>query len=53
MIFYKSKSLFPSIIAHGLINVFSKFGIENPTTKWLYIILTIVVRFLLLLFDKL
>lgn len=43
MIFYKSKSLFPSIIAHGLINAFSKFGIENPTTKWLYIILTIVV----------
>lgn len=43
MIFYKSKSLFPSIIAHGLINAFSKFGIENPTTKWLYIIITIVV----------
>lgn len=43
MIFYKSKSLFPSIIAHGLINAFSKFGIENSTTKWLYIILTIAV----------
>lgn len=43
MIFSKSESLFPSIIAHGLINAFSKFGIENSTTKWLYIILTIAV----------
>lgn len=43
IIFYKSKSLIPSIIAHGFINAFSKFGIENPATKWLYIILTITV----------
>ena len=42
-IFYKSKSLIPCIMAHGLINAFSKFGVENPTTKWIYIILTIVI----------
>lgn len=42
-IFYKSKSLIPGIMAHGLINAFSKFGVENQVTKWIYIILTIIV----------
>lgn len=41
--FYKSKSLIPGIMAHGLINAFSKFGLENPVSKWIYIILTIIV----------
>ena len=42
-IFYKSKSLIPGIIGHGLINAFSKFGVENQVSKWIYIILTIIV----------
>lgn len=42
-IFYKSKSLIPGIIGHGLINAFSKFGVENQVSKWTYIILTIIV----------
>ena len=43
IIFYKRNSLFPCIIAHSLINAFSKFGVENQVTKWTYIILTIIV----------
>ena len=43
IIFYKSKSLFPCIFAHGMIDAFSKFGIENSIFQWVYIIATIFV----------
>nr|WP_072537594.1 CPBP family intramembrane glutamic endopeptidase [Anaerococcus mediterraneensis] len=43
VIFYKSKSLIPCIIAHGLIDVFSKYGFESSFSQWMYIILTIIV----------
>lgn len=43
IIFYKSKSLLPCIFAHGLIDAFSKFGIENSSFQWVYIIATILV----------
>ncbi len=43
MIFYKSKSLIPCIIAHGLVDVFSKFGRESIKMSWVYMIATIVV----------
>lgn len=44
--FYKSKSLLPCIIAHSLIDAFSRFSYENPTADWIYIISTIVVAIL-------
>ena len=43
IIFYKSKSLLPCIFSHGLIDAFSKFGIENSIFQWVYIIATIFV----------
>ena len=42
-ILYKSKSLFPCIFAHGMIDAFSKFGRESGTLEWVYIIATILV----------
>lgn len=41
--FYKSGSLFPFILAHGLIDAFSKFANANPKRELMYIIATIVV----------
>lgn len=47
MVFYKSGSLIPCIIAHGLVDAFSKFSMEhgegNATYEWIYMIATIVV----------
>lgn len=43
MIFYKSGSLIPCIIAHGLVDAFSKFAVESMTMAWVYMIATIVV----------
>lgn len=42
-VFCKSKSLVPCILTHGIVNSLSKFGKENITAEWLYIIATIVV----------
>lgn len=41
-VFYKSKSLIPCALAHGIVNSLSKFGRENITMEWVYIISTIV-----------
>ena len=43
IIFYKSKSLLPCILAHGLVDAFSKFGVERVGSQHIYIITTIVV----------
>ncbi|MGX7106510.1 CPBP family intramembrane glutamic endopeptidase [Hutsoniella sourekii] len=42
-LFYKSGSLLPCILVHGLIDAFSKFSQENLFTEWLYIIATILL----------
>lgn len=57
VIFYKSNSLIPCIIAHGLIDAFSKYGTESPVSQWIYIVATIIVscfycKYLLKLEDK-
>ena len=41
--FYKSGSLWPCIVTHGLVNAFSKLNGENPIAEWVYIGATIVV----------
>lgn len=43
MVFYKSGSLIPCIIAHSMIDVFSLYGGENELTDWIYIGVTILV----------
>ena len=43
MVFYKCGSLWPNIIIHGLVDVFSKFAADNATMQWIYVISTIVV----------
>lgn len=43
MIFYKSGSLLLCIIAHGLVDAFSKFSAGGITGEWIYMIATIVV----------
>ena len=42
MVSYKSKSIWPCIIAHGFINASSKYAIENTKMNWLFIITTII-----------
>ena len=42
MLFYKSGSLIPCIIAHGLVDAFSKFAAENIVAEWVYMAATIV-----------
>ena len=42
MVFYKSESLIPCIIAHAMIDVFSLYGAENELADWIYIGATIV-----------
>lgn len=43
MVFYKSKSLIPCILTHGLVDAFSKFSANNITFEWIYMGATIVV----------
>lgn len=43
MVFYKSGSLIPCIIAHGLVDAISKFARENITAEWVYMGTTIAV----------
>ena len=43
MVFYKSKSLIPCIIAHAMIDVFSVFGAENRLVDQIYILATVIV----------
>ena len=44
-VFYKSQSLLPCIIAHGLVNAFSKFANEGHSymTGWIYMSATILI----------
>lgn len=46
MVFYRSGSLIPCIIAHGLVDALSKFALdrgEDMLTEWIYMIATIAV----------
>ena len=45
IIFYKSKSLVPCIIAHALINSFSIFNIENNLSMYIVPVFLVVVSF--------
>ena len=42
MVFYKSGSLIPCIIAHAMIDVFSLYGADNELADWIYIGMTII-----------
>ncbi len=44
LVFYKCQSLIPCIIAHGLVNVFSRFANESHSnmTAWIYMCATIL-----------
>ena len=41
--FYKSGSLFPCIIVHGLVDAFSKFAVDSIALEWVNMVVTIVV----------
>jgi hypothetical protein len=43
MVFYKSGSLLPCILAHAMIDAFSLFGADDPLADWIYVGATIVV----------
>ena len=43
LVFYKSGSLFPCIIAHSMIDAFSMFGADNALVDQIYVGVTIVV----------
>lgn len=43
MVFYKSKSLLPCILVHGLVDAFSQFSANNITSAWIYMGATIVI----------
>ena len=43
MVFFKSGSLLPGILAHSLVDVFSKFSVDDPAASWCYVIATIIV----------
>ena len=43
MVYLKSGSLLPCIIAHGLVDAFSKFSTESITVEWVYMIATIII----------
>lgn len=45
LVFHKCKSLIPCIVAHGLVNAFSKFANEsnNGRTAWIYMTATILI----------
>ena len=42
MVFYKSGSLLPGILAHAMIDVFSLFGADSALTDQIYVGATIV-----------
>lgn len=54
IVFYKSGSLIPCIIAHGLVDAFSKFSAEDVsmTTDRIYMIATIVIAIVYCLYLK-
>ncbi|WP_022763200.1 CPBP family intramembrane glutamic endopeptidase [Butyrivibrio sp. AD3002] len=43
LVFYKSGSIFPCIIAHSMIDAFSMFGVDNALVDQIYVVVTIVV----------
>ena len=50
MVFYKSGSLLPCIIAHSMIDAFSMFGADNAVVDQIYVVTTIVVAIIYCLF---
>lgn len=54
MVFYKSGSLLPCIIAHGLVDAFSKFAAEGTRmiSAWIYMTATIVIAIIYCLYLK-
>lgn len=44
--FYKGGSLWPCVAVHALVDVFSRFSVENPAADWAYIAAVIVVALL-------
>jgi membrane protease YdiL (CAAX protease family) len=43
MVYYKSESIIPCIIAHSMTDFLSLFGADNELIDWIYIGATIVV----------
>lgn len=43
MVYYKSGSLLPCILAHAMVDVFSLFGVDSADGDYIYVITTIVV----------
>ena len=43
LVFYKSGSIFPCIIAHSMIDAFSMFGADNALVDQIYVGVTIIV----------
>ena len=54
MVFYKSGSLLPCIIAHSLVDAFSKFAAQESgmITDWIYMAATIVIAIVYCLYLK-
>ena len=54
MVFYKSGSLLPCIIAHSLVDAFSKFAAQESSmlTDWIYMVATIVIAIVYCLYLK-
>ena len=43
LVYYKGGSLLPCILAHSLVDVFSKYSTDSLTADWIYVIATIVI----------
>ena len=43
LVYYKSGSLLPCILAHSLVDVFSKYSTDSLIADWSYVIATIVI----------
>ena len=52
MVFFKSGSLLPGILAHSLVDVFSKFGADSPASSWGYVIATIIIAVIYCLYLR-
>ncbi len=50
MVFYKCGSLFPGILMHSMIDVFSRFGEISERTGWIYLGASIVISLLYCLY---
>lgn len=52
MVFYRSGSLIPCVIAHAMVDVFSLYGADNALADWIYIGATIIVSIAYCLYLK-